>query len=86
MKVEGPHLDPIGWLEVRLLEVVGGSKVLSVYMVVKRRCEGTEFKIRWKGRERRAKEGRFIADAYPLHEFQISPQCIKLQSAPHTGY
>jgi hypothetical protein len=30
MKVEGPHLDPNGWLEVRLLEVERGSKALSV--------------------------------------------------------
>jgi hypothetical protein len=50
MKVEGPHLDPIGWLEVRLLAVVRDSKVLSVYMVVKRRREGIEFKIRWEGK------------------------------------
>jgi hypothetical protein len=52
MKVEGPHLDPIGWLEVRLLGVARGSKVLSIYMVVKRRREGIEFKILWEGRGR----------------------------------
>ena len=48
MKVEGPHLDPNGWLEVRLLEVGGVSKALSVHgrpMV---------------GKSRRGQEGRKI--------------------------
>jgi len=31
MKVEGPHLDPNGWLEVRLLEVGRVGRALSVH-------------------------------------------------------
>jgi hypothetical protein len=71
MKVEGPCLDPTGWLEVGLLEVVGGKKTAL--------CEEVEFKIRLQERRRGggAKKEGFASEA-DLHEFQICSRRIKL--------
>jgi hypothetical protein len=87
MKVEGPHLDPNGWLEVRLLDVGGASKALfSAWpsgrpRVAKRAGEGRrEVRFVWM-EHGRAEDAGFICSAYRLHEFQISPQCVKLRRA-----
>ena len=77
MKVEGPHLDPNGGAEVRLLEVGGGGAEHSQYIVVKGRRRQERGKICLVGVEKSGRS-RFICTTYLLHEFQISLLCVKL--------
>ena len=55
MKVEGPHLDPNGWLEFRLLEVGRVSKALSVHGRMAGGGEGGKVWLGGAGNSRRSR-------------------------------